>query len=132
MPELAAVRRPSGPADGPVDGPVEVAAVLGAGAAVVLRWGPEEQVVVHRTGRSLVVDRSAASRSGWGGTGPLVLAVPDGPREVRLLRDGSVLVVLVDGVLAAVTRVYPLAPGGGAALAIGDATDLAVWGLAAR
>lgn len=129
--ELRALRGP-GRRPGPVDGPVEVRAVLDDAAAVVLRLGPQEQVAVRRTGRELAVDRSAASSAGWGGTTPLVLEVPDGPREVRLLRDGSVLVVLVDGELVAVTRVYPLAAEGGAALVEGDAAPVGVWGLAAR
>lgn len=131
VPELAALRGPRRP-PGPVDGPVEATVLLGDGGAVVLRLGPDEQVVVRRAGGSLVVDRSAASRAGWGGADPLVVAVPGGPRAVRLLRDGSVLVVLVDGAVAAVSRVYPLAAAGGAVLVEGDATDVEVWGLAAR
>lgn len=131
VPELAALRGARRP-PGPVDGPVEVAAVLGEGAAVVLRLGPDESVVVRRTRRALAVDRSRASREGWGELDPLVLAVGDGPREVRLLRDGSVLVVLVDGALAAVTRVHPLATAGAAVLVEGDAAGVEVYGLAAR
>ncbi len=129
--ELSALRGPRRPL-GPVDGPVEVAAVLDEGGAVGLQLGPDEQVVLRRTGRELVVDRSAASRAGWGDSRPLVVQVADGPRTVGLLRDGSVLVVLVDGQVSCVTRVYPLGVAGGAVLVEGDAVDVAVWGLAAR
>lgn len=131
IPELSALRGLRRP-PGPVDGPVEVTVALDEGGAVVLQLGPNEQVVVRRTGRQLVVDRSAASRAGWGSDQPLVVEVADGPRAVGLLRDGSVLVVLIDGAVACVTRVYPLASTGSAVLVAGDAADVAVWGLAAR
>jgi hypothetical protein len=60
----------------------------------------------------------------------LRLPVPaHGPVRLRLLLDGSVLVVCVDGVVGAVTRVYPVSPVTGEVVTSGDVRDLSCWQL---
>jgi beta-fructofuranosidase len=132
VPELSGLRRSGGPAQpgdlGPLVRPAEVELVLGDGA-VLLELGPEESVEVRRSGRRLVVDRSRVSRAPWAPAAPVDVPVPDGPVRLRLLLDGSVLVVAVDDVLAAVTRVHPLSGACGRVRARGAVTDAHLWRL---
>ena len=131
VPELQALRRSGGavtaPGDlGPLVRPAEVELTLGDGS-VLLELGPQEHVELRRSGRRLTVDRSGASRADWAPAGPVDVPVAAGPLRLRLLLDGSVLVVVVDGVLAAVTRVYPLSPECGRVRVEGDVGDARLW-----
>jgi hypothetical protein len=131
VPELAALRRSGGvrtaPQDlGPLVRPAEVELTLGKGV-VLLELGPQESVSLLRAGRWLTVDRSRASLATWAPTAPVHVRVPDRPFRVGLLLDGSLLVILVDGVLGAVVRLYPLSPRCGALRTEGDARDAQLW-----
>ena len=133
VPELTTLRRSGGavtrPGDlGPLVRPAEVELVLGDGA-VRLELSREELVELRRAGRSLTVDRSRAGAATWAPDGPVEVPVPDGPVLLRLLLDGSVLVVVVDGVLAAVTRLYPLSARCGRVRTDGDVREARLWQL---
>jgi len=119
---------------GPLPRQSEVTATLGVGGTLELQLAPAgaEAVVVAYDGTAVLVDRSRSSAASWAPMAPLRVPVP-GRRRVllRLLLDGSVLVVCVDGVVGAVTRVYPTSPVCGDVVPSGDVRDLRLWRLRA-
>lgn len=131
VPELEALR--TAPLrGGPLPHQAEVAATLGSGGTVELQLAPDggEAVVVSYDGTAVGVDRSRSSTAGWAPVSALGIPGPaHGPVRLRLLLDGSVLVVCVDGVVGAVTRVYPVSPVRGEVVAAGEVRDLSCWHL---
>ena len=108
----------------------EVSARLGRGGTLWLRFG-DEQVEVRAEADAIVIDRSRSSRAPWAPTEP-VRVPTDVPIDLRVLLDGSLLTLCVDGRLGAVTRVYPMSAAGTSASCSGDVTALRCWALSTR
>jgi len=110
----------------------EITATLGGGGTMELRLSPDgaEAVVASYDGTAVLLDRSRSSTAAWAPTSSLRVPVSGrGPVRVRLLLDGSVLVLCVEGVVGAVTRVYPTSPVCGDLVPSGDVRDLRLWRL---
>lgn len=108
----------------------EVSARLGPGGALTLRFD-DEHIEVRAGAEAVVVDRSRSSRAAWAPREPVRVPIAL-PVDVRVLLDGSLLTLCVDGRLGAVTRVYPTSPGGASLSSSGDVTASSCWSLVAR
>lgn len=131
--ELTALRAGGGPVvpvdgrAGPLPRQAEVTARVEEGSLVLeLAAGGRERLALRREGGAVVVDRSASSDADWAPRAAIRVPVGDGPVDLRVLVDGSVVVVCVDGRLAAVTRVYPTSAELGDVRVEGDVSAIAV------